>query len=60
MLKLFSVDDHIIEHARVWSDRVPAKYKTLAPHVLEENGREFWAYEDRRHPTLEATCQEPE
>ena len=31
MLKLFSADDHIIEHATVWQDRVPAKYRDAAP-----------------------------
>lgn len=52
MYTFFSVDDHIIEHARVWADRVPAKYKDLAPHVVEEDGREYWVYEDRKHPTM--------
>jgi hypothetical protein len=27
MYHLFSVDDHIIEPADVWSSRVPAKFK---------------------------------
>ncbi|MEI7547994.1 MAG: amidohydrolase family protein [Actinomycetota bacterium] len=47
-LKLFSADDHIIEHPRVWTDRVPAKYRDLAPHIIDEDGSEFWAYEDKR------------
>lgn len=45
---LFSADDHVIEHGRVWTDRVSAKYRDLAPHVVEEGDREFWAYEDTR------------
>jgi predicted TIM-barrel fold metal-dependent hydrolase len=44
-----SVDDHIIEPANVWQDRVPAKYKDIAPRViLDDNGIETWAYEDIR------------
>jgi predicted TIM-barrel fold metal-dependent hydrolase len=52
MYKLFSVDDHIIEPAHVWSSRVPAKYRAAAPHVVEEDGREYWVYEDRRNDTM--------
>src|SRR4051794_27697821 len=52
MLKLFSVDDHVIEHAHVWSSRVPAKFRDAAPHVIEEDGREFWVYEDTRSLTM--------
>ena len=52
MYKLFSVDDHIIEPAHVWSSRVPAKYREAAPHVVEEDGREYWVYEDRRNDTM--------
>jgi len=52
MLRLFSVDDHIIEHARVWQDRVPRKYRDAAPHVIEEDGREYWVYEDTRATTM--------
>lgn len=52
MYKIFSVDDHIIEPANVWTDRVPAKYRELAPHVVEEDGREFWCYEDQRILTM--------
>ena len=35
---LFSVDDHIIEHAKVWTDRLPSKYHDMGPHVVEEDG----------------------
>jgi predicted TIM-barrel fold metal-dependent hydrolase len=47
-----SVDDHIIEPPNVWQDRVPAKYKDIAPRVItDDNGRELWAYEDIRQET---------
>jgi predicted TIM-barrel fold metal-dependent hydrolase len=31
--KIISVDDHVIEPAHVWQDRLPAKYKDVGPHV---------------------------
>jgi len=36
--KLISVDDHVIEHANVWQDRLPAKYKDVGPRVVQERG----------------------
>ena len=42
---LFSVDDHIIEHANVWTDRLPTRYHDKGPHVIEEDGREYWVWE---------------
>jgi predicted TIM-barrel fold metal-dependent hydrolase len=45
--KLISVDDHIIEPPNLWSDRLPAKYRDVGPHVIEiEDGRQAWVYED--------------
>jgi predicted TIM-barrel fold metal-dependent hydrolase len=47
-----SVDDHIIEPPNVWQDRVPAKYKDIAPRVIrDDSGREVWAYEEIRQET---------
>ncbi len=31
--KIISVDDHVIEPANVWQDRLPAKYKDIGPRV---------------------------
>jgi acyl-CoA synthetase (AMP-forming)/AMP-acid ligase II len=31
--KIISVDDHVIEHPRVWLDRLPAKYSDVAPRI---------------------------
>jgi len=51
--QLVSVDDHVIEHPRVWLDRIPAKYRDVAPQIVEiEGGRQVWKYEDRMHPTI--------
>ena len=45
--RLISVDDHVIEHPRVWLDRLPARYHDQAPRVVElANGRQAWRYED--------------
>src|SRR5579864_2487211 len=47
-----SVDDHIIEPPNVWQDRVPQKYKDVAPRVIiDDSGAEVWAYEDIRQET---------
>ena len=52
MFTIFSVDDHIVEPPDVWSSRVPAKYREAAPHVIEEDGREYWVYEHQRILTM--------
>jgi predicted TIM-barrel fold metal-dependent hydrolase len=31
--KIISVDDHVIEPANLWQDRVPSKYKDVAPRI---------------------------
>jgi predicted TIM-barrel fold metal-dependent hydrolase len=36
--KVISVDDHVIEHANVWQDRLPAKYQDVGPRVIQERG----------------------
>jgi predicted TIM-barrel fold metal-dependent hydrolase len=36
--KIISVDDHVIEHATVWQDRLPAKYKDVGPRTITERG----------------------
>ena len=52
MYKIFSVDDHIIEPADLWTSRLPAKYREIGPRVVDEGGREFWAFEDQRVLTV--------
>jgi len=34
-MKLISTDDHVVEHPRVWSDRLPARYQEAGPHILD-------------------------
>lgn len=44
--KIISVDDHVIEHPRVWLDRLPAKYSGVAPRIVKlPDGNDTWLYE---------------
>ncbi len=36
--QVVSVDDHVIEHPRVWTDRLPAKYQEAGPRIVELDG----------------------
>ena len=36
--KLISVDDHVIEPANVWQDRLPKQYLDVGPRVVQERG----------------------
>jgi predicted TIM-barrel fold metal-dependent hydrolase len=43
---LISVDDHIIEHPTLWSDRLPAAMREEGPRVVElDNGDQQWRFE---------------
>src|SRR4051812_1315444 len=48
---LISVDDHVIEPANVWQDRVPAKFKDLAPRLVSDDDMDYWEFNGRRAPT---------
>ncbi len=50
--RLFSVDDHIIEPAHTWVDRLPAGLRDAGPHVIEEDGREYWVLEGAKQPNM--------
>ncbi|WP_433598225.1 amidohydrolase family protein [Nocardia sp. CA-135953] len=57
-MHLISVDDHLIEHPRVWADRLPEKYRALGPHIVEvprEKGgppSQVWEYQGKRFPQI--------
>ncbi len=36
--KIISVDDHVIEPAHVWQDRLPARYRDVGPRVEQRRG----------------------
>jgi predicted TIM-barrel fold metal-dependent hydrolase len=47
--QIISVDDHVIEHPRVWLDRLPAKYADVAPRIERGlDGNDYWIYEGRQ------------
>jgi predicted TIM-barrel fold metal-dependent hydrolase len=44
--KVVSADDHVVEHPRVWLDRLPLRYREVAPQVDRvADGREVWLFE---------------
>lgn len=48
---IISVDDHVVEPPHVWVDRLPRKYRDIAPHVVRDADGEFWEYEGKRGVT---------
>jgi predicted TIM-barrel fold metal-dependent hydrolase len=50
--QIVSVDDHLVEHPRVWLDRSPAKYRERVPQIIEDDGRQLWAYDGEIQPTI--------
>lgn len=52
-MKIVSVDDHVIEHPRVWSDRLPEKYKGSGPQIIEgPQGNHIWKFEGQEFPYI--------
>jgi predicted TIM-barrel fold metal-dependent hydrolase len=52
-VQIVSVDDHVIEHARVWSDRLPAKYQDAGPRIVElDGGMQAWSFDGKVVPTI--------
>lgn len=49
---LISVDDHVIEHANVWQDRLPSRLRERGPRVDERDGIPVWVYDGRDYPPL--------
>jgi predicted TIM-barrel fold metal-dependent hydrolase len=47
-----SVDDHLIEPARLWQERLPEKWRDTGPRIVRDGDSEFWAYEDRQIATI--------
>jgi predicted TIM-barrel fold metal-dependent hydrolase len=48
---LISVDDHVLEPPHLWVDRVAAKDRDRAPHMVAEGDMEFWVYDGKRYPS---------
>jgi hypothetical protein len=49
--RIISVDDHVIEHPRVWLDRLPAKYAEAAPATARRG--------DHGHATSRPATDDP-
>jgi predicted TIM-barrel fold metal-dependent hydrolase len=43
-----SVDDHLIEPARLWQERLPERWRDAGPRIVRDGDSEFWVYEDRQ------------
>jgi predicted TIM-barrel fold metal-dependent hydrolase len=43
-----SVDDHLIEPARLWQERLPERWRETGPRIVRDGTSEFWVYEDRQ------------
>ena len=50
--QIVSVDDHLIEHPRVWQDRLPHKYRETGPRIIEVDGKHQWSYDGVVYPTV--------
>lgn len=55
--RIYSADDHLIEPAHLWVDRVPAKYRDRCPRIVEVDGRECWVFEDQRYLLTMGSCR---
>jgi predicted TIM-barrel fold metal-dependent hydrolase len=52
-VQVVSVDDHVVEHPKVWSDRLPARYQEQGPRIAElDNGAQVWMFEDGMIPNI--------
>lgn len=51
-VQLVSVDDHVVEHPTVWTDRLAKKFLDKGPRIVEQEGREFWLFEGQVMPNI--------
>jgi predicted TIM-barrel fold metal-dependent hydrolase len=47
---MISVDDHVIEPAHVWTDRLPKRHLERGPHFVVGTGGPTWVFEDQEVP----------
>ncbi|MBB6406299.1 amidohydrolase family protein [Arthrobacter sp. AZCC_0090] len=52
-MQIISVDDHLIEHPKVFSDRLPKKFIEQGPQIIEnEQGHHVWRMEGQIYPYI--------
>lgn len=51
-MQIVSVDDHLIEHPRVWQDRLPEKFKEMGPRIVDNDGKHMWSFEGQAIPNI--------
>ena len=52
-VQVLSVDDHVIEHPTVWTDRLPKKHLEAGPRIVElDGGKQAWQFEGKTIPTI--------
>jgi predicted TIM-barrel fold metal-dependent hydrolase len=52
-MKIISVDDHLIEHPRVWQDRLPESLKERGPRIVEDDqAHHVWHYDGNVYPQI--------
>src|SRR3954469_1254860 len=49
MQKLISADDHLVEPASLWQNRLPAKYRAEGPRLVDTDQGSVWLIGDRRY-----------
>lgn len=50
--QIVSVDDHLVEHPRVWQDRLPEAMKERGPRIIEVNDKHMWQFDGNVYPTI--------
>jgi predicted TIM-barrel fold metal-dependent hydrolase len=60
-MKLVSTDDHVVEHPRVWADRLPAALRADGPTIVDQPRKgapdgaapaHVWQFEGRLYPQI--------
>jgi predicted TIM-barrel fold metal-dependent hydrolase len=52
-MSIISVDDHLIEHPRVFQDRLADRFKAEGPRIVEnEHGHHVWMFEGAAFPQI--------
>jgi hypothetical protein len=50
--QIVSVDDHPVEHPRVWRDRLPEKFRESGRRIAEVDGKNVWILEEDAYPNV--------